>query len=57
MTPLTLLKSDKYFDKLQEPGVHACGPLQVGPASGKLATKPLQDWTARDVADTVLQDR
>ena len=57
MTPLTLLISDKYFDKLQEPGVHACGPLQVGPASGKLATKPLQDWTARDVADTVLQDR
>ncbi|CAL8470782.1 g10324 [Coccomyxa elongata] len=31
--------------------------VTVGPASGKLATKPLQDWTAREVADTVLQDR
>lgn len=42
---------------MQSWGAHACGPLQVGPASGKLATKPLEDWTAREVADTVLQDR
>ena len=30
---------------------------QVGPPSGALKAKPLEDWTAREVADTVLQDR
>ena len=31
--------------------------LQVGPPSAALKGKPLDQWGAREVADTVLQDR
>ena len=41
---------------------HVCAVViaacwQVGPPSGVLKSKPLDEWTAREVADTVLQDR
>lgn len=31
--------------------------LQVGPPSSALKGKPVDQWGAREVADTVLQDR
>ena len=31
--------------------------LQVGPPSAALSAKPVEEWKAKEVANTVLQDR
>ena len=38
-------------------GALLCGMEQVGPASGVLKKKPVEEWEADQVAETVLVDR